>query len=574
MAIVFCRPPCIPQTADPLPDNNPGPPTPPSGCCPVAIDEFDPQTTYAEGRLVVYNNQLFWATSANGPGAWDPSDWMNLTLDNTAGIQFVTTQDGLSIRFSGDGTAGDPLTAELIISDEPNNALQLDGDGRPFVPAQQQAMLSEGVTWWVDYVNGDDTNNGNIQAPFKTVQAAMAAASATDTILVYPGVYTIGTLTWKENVLVQGFGNNDSHQVDLRGHVVAGPTRTKIKDVILTGLTAGTPTFVSNATQGRHNLDNVAIRHNVANQTVVRFTGNNQNWVAFKDGSISGKIEMIDAAQVSTFQIILDGGEESPSIELDRPSVIMTITNKLMVGPIRHGSGSLIMNNITQVTKSSDGISLDSDAMQGLGALFLVNTSFLQVDGTWGEIAKGGTAPYTVFGVAYDPESPDLPGSPILGYQARDIHGNYDNPVNYNILEQDLRAHLIGIDEALAGLPVGKFGSVDYTVSLTGGWSSNETLVAYVLTEQTVFAVDFVDSEIVIESGSAINATLNIFKTTTAGVKTNIGSIAIVNSEGTFSGTGGTLDPGDVLTLESYANHSFSYVSIALRGYRQIQFQP
>ena len=43
--------------------------------------------------------------------------------------------------------------------------------------------------YYVDAINGSDSNAGTAVAPFKTINAAAAAASAAETIIVGPGIY-------------------------------------------------------------------------------------------------------------------------------------------------------------------------------------------------------------------------------------------------------------------------------------------------------------------------------------------------------------------------------------------------
>ena len=43
--------------------------------------------------------------------------------------------------------------------------------------------------YYVDAINGSDSNAGTAVAPFKTINAAAAAISAGQTIIVGPGIY-------------------------------------------------------------------------------------------------------------------------------------------------------------------------------------------------------------------------------------------------------------------------------------------------------------------------------------------------------------------------------------------------
>lgn len=70
----------------------------------------------------------------------------NLTLADIGGIE---TEDSITVDFSGDGTSLDPLTADVIVSEQINNAVTVLPDGI-FVPQIiQNGLIYGGVVTWV-----------------------------------------------------------------------------------------------------------------------------------------------------------------------------------------------------------------------------------------------------------------------------------------------------------------------------------------------------------------------------------------------------------------------------------------
>jgi hypothetical protein len=582
MALIFCRPPCIQQTPDPLPPSQGG-----GGgggdntCCfdgtaITTIKPFSTTASYLRYQPVQYNGHLFVANGPITPGPFDPSEWTDLTLDNDGGLNVVTTVDGDTINFSGLGTAGSPLSAEVIVSGDPDNILVLGPDGL-FVPPADILLLSSGRTIWLDQVNGDDANQGEISSPVGTLTRAMALATPNDVIRAYPGTYTDSITNWKENVLLEGFGSEDSISTLIRGHQRTTLTRMKMKNIQLIGTTLSEPTLLIDNSMGRHYLDNVSISHVGGDtETSIEFVGNNQNWFTMIGGSIEGLVSIDDTLQISPFQPTFIGGFGTPRFILSRPPVTLSIVDRILVGHIQHDNGALFLKNIGVMVADGSGESLVSTAITGFGALFMQNTNFLQVDGSWGDLHKTGNAPRTMFGISYDPATPDsdLNGGNILGYQARDIYGNYDDPVNYDILGPTLQDHLEGIDLALANMALGKKVPIGYAFSATNNWSNNEVLFAYVMEDAAEIPANLDGSQAFVQSSVLLTTNVSFFRTVPGGAKTGIGNLSFVNSVPTFSGAGAAFDVGDILSAEVYANNNFDYVAITVQGQRIVTYIP
>src|SRR3990167_989602 len=67
----------------------------------------------------------------------------------------------------------------------------------------------KGIVYYVDGANGDDLNNGrSLSFPFETIQAAVTASSAGDTVLIAPGAYdeAVTIARAKSNLTIRGVG--------------------------------------------------------------------------------------------------------------------------------------------------------------------------------------------------------------------------------------------------------------------------------------------------------------------------------------------------------------------------------
>ena len=95
------------------------------------------------------------------------------------------------------------------------------------------AASASGAEWYVDDGVGDDVNGtGTAEAPFKTIQKAITAAAASDTVYVRPGVYDEGEqsgLSWSLN----GYSGNSKVRVRVTKKLTFIATGARDETVIL-----------------------------------------------------------------------------------------------------------------------------------------------------------------------------------------------------------------------------------------------------------------------------------------------------------------------------------------------------
>lgn len=123
------------------------------------------------------------------------------------------------------------------MSQGPSNTLVAKGPSGNFVPLTCDAdgnliianAASVGNSWFVNETTGSDTNNGSASAPFATLTAALAAATANngDVVFLMGTVHVTATVNWnKAGVSLVGLNppsNNDRARISASGSSVFTP---------------------------------------------------------------------------------------------------------------------------------------------------------------------------------------------------------------------------------------------------------------------------------------------------------------------------------------------------------------
>lgn len=533
----------------------------------TTIPPFADDRAYTQYEAVSYDGKLYTANTSLLPGPFNPVDWTEISSDGV-----ISTENSESVALSGNGTALDPLIAELILASG-DNLLEVTPDGLYLDPANIPASetivdTSEGVTWYVDAVKGVDTNTGLLTSPFRTVTHAMVQASGGDLIKVFPGTYPNENVIWKNNVLIEGYAAQDSSITILQGQfsVGLGITRARAKDIQLRGNVAGVPTLTFNGSDGRHYFDNVTINHTGAVDTV-RFTGNNQRWYVFRGGSIAGNVDITNPAQANAITVYIENGAEATDIEMTPDNVSVYVTNRIALGEITHAGGQLYIQNV----KSIESLISSADLP---GALVVSSSSMLQTNGAFGTLDKTGDAPFWFNAFARDPDADEsgFTGLKTLIEIADDIDAQHF-PVNYSSDTRSVADHLVGIDNALANIALGKTVAVDFGVDFGDQWVTGEVAISHVLRVETSFELPDVSS-VVFSSSDPLNGIVRVVVVPFDGspnydlitVDIQLGIIA------NLSGVAATLAVNDTLLFVTDNPATFSYAALTITGYRVIDY--
>ena len=164
--------------------------------------------------VVVFGHKLFPAStiSSAADGAYSVYA-VDMDGDGDMDVLSASAYDDKIIWYENDGS--ESFTAATITTSADNAksvyAVDLDGDGEMDVLSASKeddkiAWYEQGTAWWVDLNNGNDSNSGSSNFPFKTIQQAIESNSSLedgDSIKVKPSITSSNTTGYYD------FGNDD-----------------------------------------------------------------------------------------------------------------------------------------------------------------------------------------------------------------------------------------------------------------------------------------------------------------------------------------------------------------------------
>lgn len=503
--------------------------------------------SYQQYQAVNFNDKLYTARTDLPPGPFDPANWQEISVEG-----LVEVADSSTIDFSGDGSASDPLTADVKLDPVAGNLLTATPDGLvllasniPF-PDPSSVNISDDVTLRVDEVTGDDaTADGSLQKPYKTIVAAIGASNAGDNIEVYPGNY-VGNFAPKSDTTVTGRGF-----VYVDGDVTIGAA---VSGVTVSGL------FIDgNLTMAGANGAVEFINSTVS--TSIIGTGNNTGWFLFDEVNA----DSVSITGAGTGEFIFRGGVEQTDFSLNAPSKLL-VENRSRVGVVNHLNGLMILKDIGVIVSLTS--TADDNAFTFLA---VISSSLFDPDPrTYGALTKTGSCSYAFQDFARSNMAETVTGAKWLVSNGRDIHGNYD-PNFYALPNgQSLNSHFEGIDNALQTLqeysPLGRSVAVDFGFSIIGGWSADETVGVHAVSHETVIPANMLGSIMVTDS-STLDGVLNVMVGTSV-----VGTVTITDGAAVFASSEFNLDPGQLVRIVSTTEGTFEYVGLTLVGHRQVVY--
>lgn len=513
----------------------------------ASIPPFNPESSYAQYRAVLYEGRIYISNAALIPGAFNPANWTEVLVTGAVG-----TNDTVTINMEGNGTAGDPLLAYLNLDPSDTNLLQITEDGLLFDSSQippspgSKVIISEGVTMNVDAATGDDTAaDGTLSFPFATIQAALDAATAGDVVQVWPGAYAVPANA-KGNTTLKAAGGTVTLSSVLNVRV---PNFRVLGDFVI-------PDIVIEGSSGGVVLDGVTVSNYII------FGLQNSGTYLFKNVNLVGGLTAIDNTNQGNvaMTVIMSGeGTGSPAINTDIINGRFYVGKRQNVGNVLHRRGLLVIEDVVRVQN------IDHTApAASTNLLYVKNVSnFNPQTGAFATVSKTGDAAFIFNNFARDASTDEtaFEGTKTLIEQARDIHGNYI-PVNYTAANSSIPGHLKGIDDALNGNTGVR--NVNLAFSLVGGWDADEILFAYVVPQDTTFPPDL--------EGSYATADVTFDSTIIlsqiepgGGAAQQFGTVTFSNGAVTFSGGGNTAPEGATIILQAGdSTADFGFLALTL----------
>ena len=147
----------------------------------------------------------------------------------------------VSLRhFSSRTVNGKPLSADVTLTGEDINVSDSDPTTVKAALSNKADILKQLLSVYVDGVNGDDSNSGTKQAPFKTINAAL---NSIPTVLIGTVIINIAAGTYEENVSIAHFvgGTSQFSSINIIG---AGQDKTFIQGLFT--VHSNVPTYIKN----------------------------------------------------------------------------------------------------------------------------------------------------------------------------------------------------------------------------------------------------------------------------------------------------------------------------------------
>jgi hypothetical protein len=516
------------------------------------LPEFSETSSYVTDQQTRHNGQLFVALGPVAPGPFNPADWTEIS---PSGSVTVVTQDSPSVVITGDGSAGDPLTAAI----DPDSLV----------------AWGDNTLIYVDTTTGNDAAPGTLAEPKLTIASSMLSAGVGDVVMIAPGTYN-ESVTFKTGVMLKGFATIDSAAVVINGqHTMPnGVSGCKCEDLKLHNPNAGQPALLIAAAGGGLNCRNVTISNADGKEgVVVRFTGNCTGFYHFSGGSIVGEVEAIDALQLSHLDVIIDEGSEATRLHLNVANSLVSIGKMFHIGRITHQKGTIFATDFGYIEKDLLGNSIVSTCDAGQGALFVLGGATMQPDGSYGALSKPNSCPFVFLSFKYDPLGAVPAGTNLYGENARNIHGQY-TPVNYALLagadNLSVYNHLKSIDAALPRSNEGQTLEVELAVGKTVSLAAGEPLMIYKVAKALKLPIHLTGSQFFADAAGGFTANFEIRRNATV-----LGTVAFAGATPTVIFNAAVdLLPGDMFSIVSTTTIAFSDLGMTLLGLRILDYVP
>lgn len=234
----------------------------------------------------------------------------------------------------------------MTLTDVQNAINTVIAETTEFVRVSEQPI---GRILWVSGQN-IEVQDGSMIAPFYTIQQAIDRANADTypwTIICMPATgngYTGDVLVeGKSNILVQGWGCQGAHNVQIKGTVTlrgSTTTRIRMRDIGIRPV-GDNPTIVFDGTAGRHYFQNVNAEA-LSGQTVpnIIFKNGEQRWTSFDQCDLGGRV-LIESTVNPNLAVYFNGQNHiGCHLEIEGESKVY-VRDGGQFGSITHNAGDL-----------------------------------------------------------------------------------------------------------------------------------------------------------------------------------------------------------------------------------------
>jgi hypothetical protein len=237
--------------------------------------------------------------------------------------------------------------------------------------------------WHVSTGSGNDiTGNGTLLSPYRTVGAAISAASTQggDQIVIHPGTYIENVTMGKFNTTICAAQGSNGGEVNLSGTMTVSQSIAPSSSIRLYGIAVGN--LIHNGT-GSLYLENCKINNTFTKATTAYFQAT---------GCDFNKDILIVSGGITSFQ----GGNQSASgsnFIINHPSASVVIRDSITTYSPVVISGTLGINDCAVVATSSGGPAVTSVSPSSI--VVMVDSTTLDVSGFPTKVTIGGAFSYS-----------------------------------------------------------------------------------------------------------------------------------------------------------------------------------
>lgn len=287
----------------------------------------------------------------------------------------------------------------------------------------------------VNKANSKATEDGSLNFPYKTIQAAIDNAEFGSNIEIAPNEYDEEVLLInKHNLTIYSPGNIGQYRVVVSGgfRVTGNSTRIGVSNIQVDG------EYFCDTPGGLVYLDNVAVN----GDTTLSGSGYHRYDYCFFNGLSHSGDAFIDIRNSQC--------EDNSIWQVTNPAGTLSVIGVTGIS-INHVNGNLYIGGDTIfVPHDSSNTALTSTS--DTGGIRFDGGTFLQANGSFAKINKTGTCPYSLSTIVYEPSISLLNGVRIDGGLHSDQIYDHSTRIGYTKADDTLAGHLTGIADAFIAL--------------------------------------------------------------------------------------------------------------------------
>jgi hypothetical protein len=325
---------------------------------------------------------------------YDGTNWVAGTVSGGGGGTGDITSVTAGTNLTGGGTSGDvtlnlnsTLTGLTSVSSSGFTG-SFSGNLAGTASFATAASASSNVyarEWHVSTGSGNDiTGNGTLLSPYRTVAAAIAAASTQggDQIVIHPGTYIENVTMGKFNTTICAAQGSNGGEVNLSGTMTVSQSIAPASSIRMYGIAVSN--LIHSGT-GSLFLENCKINNTFTKATTAYFQAT---------GCDFNKDVLIVSGGITSFQ----GGNQSASgsnFIINNANALVTIRDSITTCSPIVVSGTLGINDCAVTATSSGGTAITSLAPGTGSIVIMVDSTTVDISGSSTKVAMGGLFSYS-----------------------------------------------------------------------------------------------------------------------------------------------------------------------------------